>query len=109
MRRDGAGWGSAMADIKKGRRLLAPPPFTPAGLAGDFLDALDHLVDGLLRRPLVGDHAVHRLRPDVLVVEDGELPVLGELEGHRAGRELVVHDLAVRVAGPELGRGARLR
>src|SRR5947208_15583002 len=52
------------------------PEFDPDFLARHFLDALDHLVDRLLRRPLVGDHAVHRLRPHVLVVEDGEFPVL---------------------------------
>ena len=46
-------------------------------------------------------HAVHRLGPDILVVEDGELVVLGELERHRAGLELVVHRLAVPVRLPE--------
>src|SRR5437667_6690048 len=65
--------------------------------AGDLPDPRDHLVDRLFRRPLVHHHAVYRLRPDVLVVEHGEFPVLGELEGHGAGRELRVHDLAVRV------------
>src|SRR2546427_1752164 len=53
------------------------------------------------RRPLVVGDAVDRFGPDVLVVEDRELVVLGELERHRAGRELVVHDLAVRVVGPD--------
>src|SRR5438132_9352005 len=75
----------------------------------DFLDAGYHLVDRLLHRPPVGDDAVHRLRPHVLVVEDGELVVPGELEGHRPGRKLVVHHLAVRVLGPVLARGGRLR
>ena len=50
---------------------------------------------------LLVDDAVHRLGPDVLVVEDRELVVLGEFERHRAGAELVVHRLAVR------GRPAR--
>src|SRR4051812_29742585 len=68
----------------------------PAPSASHLLDARDHLVDRLLHRPLLGRDAVHRLRPDVLVVEDGELVVPGEFEVHHAGRELLVHDLAVR-------------
>src|SRR4029453_13619393 len=49
-------------------------------LARDLLDAGDHLVGGLLRRPAVVDHAAHRLGPYVFVVENRELVVLGELE-----------------------------
>src|SRR5882762_5364100 len=86
----GGACGRAMEDIRKSGsepdfRYLrsrygksgSDPDFASAR---DFLDAGDHLVDRLLHRPLVGDHAVHRLRPHVLVVEDGELVVPGELE-----------------------------
>src|SRR6218665_214997 len=48
------------------------------------LDARDHLVDRLVHRYFVGDDAVHRLGPDVLVVQGGEFVVLGELEGRSA-------------------------
>src|SRR3982751_5867283 len=59
----------------------------------DRLDALDHLVDRLVHRHLVAHDAVHCLGPNVLVVEDGELVVLREFEGHRAGSVLVVDRL----------------
>jgi hypothetical protein len=49
--------------------------------ARDLLDACDHLVDRLVDRDLLVDDAVHRLGPDVLVVEDCELVVLGEVRG----------------------------
>src|SRR2546426_9422793 len=103
--RAGGRWRTRWGVRARFSRLGSDPDFASAR---DFLDAGDHLVDRLLHRPLVGDDAVHRLGPDVLVVEDGEFPVLGELEGHRARRELLVHDLAVRVFRPELARGARL-
>src|SRR4051794_5829063 len=41
----------------------------PPLLTCDLLDARDQLVDGLLDRHLLADHAVHRLGPDVLIVE----------------------------------------
>src|SRR6266542_5890626 len=69
--------------------------------AGDLLDARDHLVDRLLDRNVVIDDTAHRLCPDVLVVEDRELVVLGEFECHRARAELVEHRLAMRVRLPE--------
>ena len=50
---------------------------------------------------LLVDDAVHRLGPDVLVVEDRELVVLRELEGHRAVLVLVVDRLPVRIGLPE--------
>ena len=69
--------------------------------ARHFLDAGDQLVDRLVDRHLLVDHPVHRLGPGVLVVQDGELLVLGELERQRAGLELVVHRLAMLVGLPE--------
>ena len=45
--------------------------------------------------------AVHRLGPDVLVVQHRELVVLREFERHRAGRELVVDRQAMRIGLPE--------
>ena len=85
------------ADCAAGRRRS----IGAAQLARDLLDAGDHLVDRLVDRHLLVDDAVHRLGPDVLVVEHRELVVLGELERRRAGLELVVHGLAVRVGLPE--------
>src|ERR1700704_4920100 len=73
----------------------------PAGSACDLLDAGDQLVDRLVDRNLLVDHPVHRLGPGVLVVQDGELVVLGELEGQGAGLELVVDRLAMLVGLPE--------
>src|ERR1700710_2899241 len=49
-------------------------------LARDLLDAGDHFVDGLVDRDFFAHHPVHRLGPDVLIVENGELVVFGELE-----------------------------
>src|SRR5437773_11163336 len=46
----------------------------------DRLHALDRLVGGLLRRPLVDGDPRHGLAPDVLVVELGERRVLVVLE-----------------------------
>src|SRR5450755_318466 len=75
----------------------------PAWLAltCDFFNAGDQFVDGLFHRHLLADHAVHRLGPDVLVVQDRKLVVLGELERHRAVHELVVDRLAMTVTLPE--------
>src|SRR6516165_10354019 len=70
-------------------------------LARDLLDAGDQLVDGLVDRDLLADDPVHRLGPDVLVVQDRELPVLGEVERRGAARELGVDRLAVLVGLPE--------
>src|SRR6187402_150606 len=67
----------------------------------DLLDAGDQFVDGLVDRHLLAHHAVHRLGPDVLVVEDRELPVLGEVERRGAAGELIVHRLAMPVSLPE--------
>src|SRR5918997_6484083 len=67
----------------------------------DLLDASDQFVDGLVDRHLLAHHAVHRLGPDVLVVQDRELPVLGEVERRGAARELIVHRLAMPVSLPE--------
>src|SRR5882762_5055914 len=78
-------------------------------LARDFLEAGDQLVDRLLDRDLLADHAVHRLGPDVLVVEDRELPVLGEVERRGAAGELGPDRLAVSVSLPERARLAFLR
>src|SRR5215475_2310896 len=69
--------------------------------ACDFLDAGNQLVRRLLNRNLLADHAVHRLGPDVLVVRDGELPVLGEIERRGASLELVIDRLAMPVGLPE--------
>src|SRR5437763_14662811 len=50
-------------------------PVFPLSLAGDRLDARDHLVDRLVDGHLFADDAVHRLRPHVFVVDDRELVV----------------------------------
>src|SRR5450755_2724284 len=70
-------------------------------LARDLLDAGDQLIDGLVHRHLFAHHAVHRLGPDVLVIQDGELVILGEVERRRAARELSVDRLAMTVSLPE--------
>src|SRR3954447_18335646 len=75
----------------------------------DLLDAGDQFVDGLVDRDLLADDPVHRLGPDVLVVEDRELPVLGEVERRGAAGELGVDRLAVLVGLPERAVLARLR
>src|SRR5215216_1882401 len=43
--------------------------------ARDLLDAGDHFVHRLVDGNLLVDHAAHRLGPDILVVENGELVV----------------------------------
>src|SRR5439155_15340196 len=48
---------------------------------------------------------IHRLRPDVLVVDDRELVVLGEFESHCPGVKLVVYGLAMPVRLPEWALG----
>src|SRR6266403_2423360 len=75
----------------------------PASFAStrDLLDAGDQFVDSLVDRDLFAHHAVHRLGPDVFVVQDGELVVLGEVEWQRAAGELVVDGLAMAVGLPE--------
>src|ERR1700758_1979540 len=70
-------------------------------LARNFLDPGDQFVDRLLDRDLLADHAIHRLGPDVLVVQNRELPILGEVEGHRASHKLVIDGLAMAVSLPE--------
>src|SRR5215475_3476173 len=77
--------------------------------ACDFLDAGNQLVRRLLNRNLLADHAVHGLGPDVLVVQDGELPVLGEIKRRGAALELVVDRLAMPVGLPEGALLAGLR
>src|SRR5829696_8499499 len=87
-------------------RWVRPPPRETAGRfrrlrARDLLDARDQLVRRLIDRNLLVDDPVRGLRPHILVIEDGELPVLHELERHRAGLELLVDGLAVAVLLPE--------
>src|SRR5258706_11776255 len=84
--------GMAMVDMMSRMPCAARSPFDSPRTNGpysrclprDRLDARDHLVDRLVHRHLFTDDAVHRLGPDVLVVDDRELVVLGELERHRA-------------------------
>src|SRR6266849_5968651 len=78
-------------------------------LPRNLLDAGDQLVDGLVNRHLLVDHAIHCLGPDVLVVENGEFVVLGELKRHGAARILVMYRFAVAVLGPERPCLRRLR
>src|SRR6201986_4823381 len=82
-------------------RLPGRDEFCTTAFPRDLLDAGDQFVDGLVDRHLFADHAVHRLGPDVLVVEDGELPVLGEVERRGAAGELVVDRLAMAIGLPE--------
>src|SRR5258708_36050033 len=70
-------------------------------LPRDLLDAGDQFVDGLVDRDLFAHHPVHGLGPDVLIVEDGELPVFGEVERLRTAGELGVDRLAMAVGLPE--------
>src|SRR5215218_5634523 len=67
----------------------------------DLLEAGDQFVDGFVDRNLLAYHPVHRLGPDVLVVQDRELPVLGEVERRGAAGELGVDGLAMPVGLPE--------
>src|SRR3954451_5941889 len=67
----------------------------------DLLDAGDQFVDGLVDRHLLAHHPVHRLGPDVLVVQDRELPVLGEVERRRAACELGIDGFPMAVSLPE--------
>src|SRR6516164_9223502 len=78
-------------------------------LTRDFLDAGNQFVHRLVHRNFLADHAVHRLGPDVLVVQDGELPVLGEVERRGAAGELIVDRLAMAVSLPERALLARNR
>src|SRR5258708_7060101 len=74
-------------------RASVPAPIVssaPAWSARDLLDSRDHFVGGLFRRPTVVHDAAHRLGPHVLVVENGELVVLGEFERRGSRAELVV-------------------
>src|SRR5947199_5984335 len=70
----------------------------------DLLDAGDQFVDGLVDRHLLAHHAVHRLGPDVLVVQNSELPVLGEVERRGSAGKLGMDRLAVAVGLPERAR-----
>src|SRR5947209_5344602 len=97
---------------ESGPRRTAPSPvsvivaITPSRTAGcsrerpalivsarDRLDAGDQFVDRLFNRNLLAHDPVHRLGPGVLVVEDRELVVLGEVERQRAASELRMHGL----------------
>src|SRR5690348_8876816 len=66
-------------------KLTAPSRCVVSRSARHRLDAGDHLIDRLVDRHLFADHPVHGLRPHILVVENSELPILGELEGHGPG------------------------
>src|ERR1700744_6779924 len=72
-----------------------------AWLPRDFLDTRDQFVDRLVDWNLLAHHAVHRLGPGVLVVQDGELVVLDEVERRGAAHELGIDRLAVMVGLPE--------
>src|SRR3981081_1140838 len=61
------------------RKMLLRRPASFA-LTRDLLDAGDQFVDRLVHRHLFAHYAVHRLGPDVLVIQNGELVVLGEVE-----------------------------
>src|SRR5260370_38766807 len=76
-------------------------PCWPGKSTRNLLYAGDQLVHGLVHRHFLVDHAIHRFGPDVLVVENGEFVVLGELKRDRAARILVVDRFAVAVLGPE--------
>src|SRR3954447_13730506 len=78
-------------------------------LARDLLEAGDQFVDGLVDRHLLAHYPVHRLGPDVLVVQDRELPVLGEVERRRAASELGVDGFPMAVSLPERALLARGR
>src|ERR1700748_1809759 len=79
--------------LKYGRR--RPPTPSPreergegeASLPRDLLEAGAQFVDGLVDRNLLAHHPVHRLGPYVFVVQDRELPVLGEVERRGAAGE----------------------
>src|SRR4029079_15957632 len=75
----------------------------------DLLEAGDRFVDALVDRHLLAHYPVHRLGPDVLVVQDRELPVLGEVERHRAAGELGVDGFPRAVSLPERALLARGR
>src|SRR4051794_32853270 len=99
-----AGSVNAVADAIAALKVEAGRDRRPASisnLARDLLDAGDHLVDRLLDRDFLTDDPVHRLGPDVLVVQDGELEVLGEFKRHRAVLELVEHRAAMTILLPE--------
>src|SRR5450432_3546895 len=83
----------------------------PAWLAltCDFLNAGDQFIDGLVHRHLLADHAIHRLGPDVLVVQDRKLVVLGEVKRLRTTLELVIDRLAMTISLPERALLARGR
>src|ERR1700722_12791639 len=74
---------------------------TAPALPRDLLDARDQLVDRLLHRDLLADDAVHRLGPDILVVQNRELVVLGEIKRLGAAGELCIDRLAMAVVLPE--------
>src|SRR5260370_35648794 len=76
-------------------------PCWPGKSTRNLLDAGDQLVHGLVHRHLLVDHAIHRFGPDVLVVENGEFVVLGELKRDRAARIVGVDRFAVAGLGPE--------
>src|SRR4051812_20626658 len=70
-------------------------------LSRHCLDARDHFVDGLVRRPIVVDDTAHRLGPHVFIVENRELVVLREFEGDRSCAELIEHRFTMRIGLPE--------
>src|ERR1700730_19381888 len=88
---------------------MAAGRMRPAAVAStrDLLDAGDQFIDGLVDRDLLTDHAIHRLGPGVLIVQDGELVVPGEVEWLGAAGELGVDRLAMAVSLPERALLAR--
>src|SRR5260370_37961252 len=94
-------WRFGLLDRPPSRAMTVSRRPASSPLPRDLLDAGDQFVDGLVDRHLLAHHAVHGLGPDVLVVQDGELVVLGEVERYRAAGELGIDRLAMAVGLPE--------
>jgi hypothetical protein len=60
-------------------------------ITSDFFDTGNHFIDCLLGRYFLIQDAVHGFGPNVLVIEYGELEVLGNLKRGSATHELVVY------------------
>ena len=70
-------------------------------VASDFFDTGDHFIDRFLSWYFLVQDAVHGFSPYVLIVEHGELVVLGELKWNGAVHELVVNRQTCWVRFPE--------